>query len=60
MNPKLTSDRLSRRAIVYIRQSSPGQVTHNRQRRQYCLADRDVSVYIAQRNGGVRNLCHVA
>ena len=37
MNPKLTDERLSRRAIVYVRQSSPGQVIHNQesQRRQY-------------------------
>jgi hypothetical protein len=42
MNPKLTSDRLGRRAVVYIRQSSPGQVTNNleSQRRQYSLEDR--------------------
>jgi DNA invertase Pin-like site-specific DNA recombinase len=42
MNPKLTSDRLGRRALIYIRQSSPGQVLHNNesQRRQYGLADR--------------------
>jgi DNA invertase Pin-like site-specific DNA recombinase len=42
MNPKLTSDRLRRRAVVYIRQSSVGQVMHNQesQRRQYSLADR--------------------
>ena len=42
MNPKLTDERLSRRAIVYVRQSSPGQVTHNleSQRRQYALVDR--------------------
>ncbi len=42
MNPKLTSDRLRRRAVVYIRQSSVGQVMHNHesQRRQYDLADR--------------------
>jgi hypothetical protein len=42
MNPKLTSDRLRRRAVIYIRQSSPGQVMHNHesQRRQYGLADR--------------------
>lgn len=42
MNAKLTSERLSRRAIVYVRQSSPGQVIHNQesQRRQYGLADR--------------------
>lgn len=42
MNAKLTADRLSRRAIVYIRQSSVGQVLHNQesQRRQYGLVDR--------------------
>ncbi len=42
MNPKLTADRLNRRAIVYIRQSSPGQVIHHleSQRRQYALVDR--------------------
>jgi DNA invertase Pin-like site-specific DNA recombinase len=41
MNPKLTNERLIRRAIVYLRQSSPGQVFHNQesQRRQYSLAD---------------------
>jgi DNA invertase Pin-like site-specific DNA recombinase len=42
MNPKLNAKRLSRRAIVYIRQSSPGQLIHNQesQRRQYGLVDR--------------------
>ena len=42
MNSRLTTERLSRRAIVYIRQSSPGQVLHNQesQRRQYSLVDR--------------------
>ena len=42
MNPKLTPDRLRRRAVVYVRQSSPGQVIHHResQRRQYGLVDR--------------------
>jgi DNA invertase Pin-like site-specific DNA recombinase len=42
MNPKLTTERLSRRAMVYIRQSSPGQVLHNQesQRRQYGLVER--------------------
>jgi DNA invertase Pin-like site-specific DNA recombinase len=42
MNPKLTPDRLRRRAIVYVRQSSPGQVLHHQesQRRQYGLLDR--------------------
>src|SRR6266704_1895351 len=41
MNSKLTNERLNRRAIVYLRQSSPEQVFHNResQRRQYSLAD---------------------
>lgn len=41
MNAKLTAERLSRRAIVYVRQSSPGQVIHNQesQRRQYGLGD---------------------
>ena len=42
MNPKLTDDHLKRRAIVYVRQSSLGQVLHNHesQRRQYGLQDR--------------------
>src|SRR6266700_3305535 len=42
MNPKLTADRLRPRAVVYIRQSSMGQVMHNHesQRRQYGLVDR--------------------
>lgn len=42
MNAKLTADRLRRRAIVYVRQSTPGQLSHNQesQRRQYGLADR--------------------
>ncbi len=41
MNPKISPDHLKRRAVVYIRQSSPGQVVHNQesQRRQYGLAD---------------------
>ena len=41
MNAKLTAERLGRRAIVYIRQSSAGQVAHNQEsrRRQYALAD---------------------
>lgn len=41
MNAKITPDHLQRRAIVYIRQSSPIQVTNNleSQRRQYALAD---------------------
>jgi DNA invertase Pin-like site-specific DNA recombinase len=41
MNPKLTPDRLRRRAIVYIRQSTPGQLIHNQEskRRQYGLVN---------------------
>lgn len=42
MSSKLTSEHLSRRAVVYIRQSTAGQVHENResQRRQYGLVDR--------------------
>lgn len=41
MENKITADHLRRNAVVYIRQSSPGQLTHNleSQRRQYGLAD---------------------
>jgi len=40
-HPKLTPDHLRRKAIVYIRQSTPTQVLYNKeiQRRQYGLAD---------------------
>lgn len=40
-NAKVTADHQKRRAVVYIRQSSPIQVAHNleSQRRQYALAD---------------------
>jgi Site-specific recombinases, DNA invertase Pin homologs len=39
---KISADHLARRACVYIRQSTPGQVQHNleSQRRQYALVDR--------------------
>lgn len=42
MTPKLTADRLRRRGVVYIRQSSPAQVLHHQESRrlQYGLADR--------------------
>ena len=42
MSPKLTAERLDRQAVVYIRQSTPGQVLHHRegQRLQYALQDR--------------------
>ena len=41
MNPKLTVDHLHRRALVYIRQSTPDQVLHHREstRLQYGLVD---------------------
>jgi DNA invertase Pin-like site-specific DNA recombinase len=41
MNPKLTVDHLRRRALVYIRQSTPDQVLHHQEstRRQYGLVD---------------------
>ncbi len=39
---KLTAERLARKALIYIRQSSPNQVLHHQesQRRQYGLRDR--------------------
>jgi DNA invertase Pin-like site-specific DNA recombinase len=42
MNPKLTHERLCRRAVVYVRQSSPEQVLHHKEskRLQYALAER--------------------
>ena len=42
MNSKLTPERLLRKAIVYVRQSSPNQVVHHQEskRRQYDLVDR--------------------
>lgn len=42
MNTKITPDHLKRHAIIYIRQSSPTQVTENleSQRRQYDLANK--------------------
>ena len=41
MHPKITREHLDRGAVVYIRQSTPGQVAEHResQRRQYALAD---------------------
>lgn len=41
MNPKITSEHLSHRAVVYVRQSSMDQVRNNleSQRRQYALRD---------------------
>lgn len=41
MNPKITPEHLRRGALVYVRQSTPGQVVEHQesQRRQYGLAD---------------------
>jgi len=41
MNPKLTPEHLSRGAVIYVRQSTMGQVVEHTesQRRQYALAD---------------------
>jgi len=41
MNPKITSEHLSRSAVIYVRQSTPGQVIEHTesQRLQYALAD---------------------
>jgi len=42
MNPKLTPERLSRKAVVYVRQSKPSQLIHNQEstRLQFSLAER--------------------
>ena len=41
MNPKITPEHLNRDAVVYVRQSTPGQVLEHTEskRRQYALAD---------------------
>lgn len=41
MNQKVTSEHLSRGAVVHVRQSTPGQVVERMesQRRQYALAE---------------------
>jgi DNA invertase Pin-like site-specific DNA recombinase len=41
-NPKITADHLGRKATVYVRQSSAGQVKHNKESQglQYALAQR--------------------
>jgi DNA invertase Pin-like site-specific DNA recombinase len=49
-HPKLTPERLARRAIVYIRQSKPTQLIHNQesQRLQYHLVERARELGFAQ------------
>src|SRR5206468_10145617 len=41
MNPKITPEHQSRSAVVYVRQSTPGQVAENTesQQRQYALVE---------------------
>ena len=42
MNPKLTPERLARKALVYVRQSKPSQLINNQEstRLQFSLVDR--------------------
>lgn len=49
MNPKLKPEHLSRTAVIYVRQSSIGQVEHHTEskRRQYSLADSAASIGFA-------------
>jgi hypothetical protein len=49
MNPKLKPEHVSRTAVVYVRQSSMGQVEHHTEskRRQYSLADSAASLGFA-------------
>jgi DNA invertase Pin-like site-specific DNA recombinase len=49
MSPKITSDHLGRGAVVYVRQSTMGQVAEHieSQRRQYGLADTAYSLGFA-------------
>jgi DNA invertase Pin-like site-specific DNA recombinase len=49
MNPKITAEHLNRGAVVYVRQSTPGQVLEHTesQRRQYALAEAARSIGFA-------------
>ena len=51
---KIKPSHTQRAAYIYIRQSTPGQVEHNREStaRQYALADRACSTGLAQGAGG--------
>ena len=55
MNPKLTPERLSRKAVVYVRQSKPSQLIHNQEstRLQLSLADRAVNCKFRFLSGSV-------
>ena len=49
MNPKIRPEHLARTAVVYVRQSTLGQVEHHTEskRRQYSLADTAVTLGFA-------------
>jgi DNA invertase Pin-like site-specific DNA recombinase len=49
MNPKIKPEHLARAAVVYVRQSTLGQVEHHTEskRRQYSLADTAVQLGFA-------------
>src|SRR5713101_7597714 len=49
MNPKIRAEHLARTAVVYVRQSTLGQVEHHTEskRRQYSLADTAVTLGFA-------------
>jgi hypothetical protein len=55
MNPKISADHLARTAVVYVRQSTAGQVEDHAEslRRQYGL----VETARASQNGQVFNVC---
>ena len=45
MNPKLTPERLSRKAVVYVRQSKPSQLIHNPQKNTAPIQSRGSSAH---------------
>lgn len=50
LNPKISAEHLQRRAVIYVRQSTPKQVLQNResQKRQYGLAERAAEIGFAR------------
>lgn len=52
MNTKIGKTHLQRRAMVYLRQSTPNQVESNREstERQYALADRALNLGAGQQS----------
>lgn len=53
MNNKISSTHLERRAVVYLRQSTPNQVEFHREstERQYAIADRALTWCLLERCG---------